>query len=855
VVRTPFPGNKGVPVFNPVFGYYAKLYPKATNTPGFVTAEGLNNHFDPAVGSKDRYQSWLNRYDYNVSSTQKVYAKWYWTRRHDYTGDWTKDTLPGLSEGGGYRIAVGGSVNYVWTLNSSNLFDLGLSASRFQEGLVIPVQTSLKPTTAGFPQYLDAKAAPFTQLPRINFSSLQGISREYAYDSFRGKSLTMELKPSMVTIHGAHTLKYGLNERRYRQPILNPNNSSGAYTFNNTYMRATDSTTTASNYGLEFAAFMMGVPSTASLDTVDSAFWSNRYRALYLQDEWRLTRRLTLNLGLRYERETGSRERFNRGIGGEFYFDTKLPITDLVQAAYAKSPLKELPASAFQVLGGTEYLGTRTDAFTSGTHKLLPRIGGAYMISQHTVIRAGYGWYYDTLNSLNTVRPSQLGYSQTTDTVISTDNGLTFCCGVGPAANLSTGRTPMNDPFPVRADGSRFDLPVANGLGSIANVGRSFTSYPSDFSPDRQQRWRAGLQRQLPGGFVAEVAYSGARSRYWNPQRINFLPQQYWSTGNTRNQAVDDDMNSNVTNPFYIGNLTSLATSNPVLYRYLSSQSLFTSTTIRKNTLLRSFPQMGTLTGVRPGGDVASARSLNKYKDLQVQVEKRFQKGLQLTALYTRASDWAQGFYMNEYDPVGTWTPSADVRPHRFVLSGIYEVPFGKGKKWLAHSPLGYAAGGWQFSWIYQFQSGAPLNWGKLFYYGDPNQLASIANHDTVHDADIHMWFDPAIAYKGSGSVPANFAGLEGRSAQQPGSFQARTFPQRLNDMRADGIRNWDIKLLRNFAIRERLRLVLAMDALNATNHTNFAAPSTDPTSTTFGRVTSTNGSSRVLQLNMRIEF
>ena len=507
VVRTPFPGNRGSPVLNPVFPYYSKLYPKATNTPGFVTPEGINNHFDPSVGQKDRYQSILNRYDYNFSSTQRTYLKWYWSRRHDYSGDWTRDTKPGLHDGGGYRVNSGGSVNHLWTIGSRDLLDLGVSATRFMEGLIIPVQTSLKPTDAGFPQYLDVKAGPFTQLPRISFSSLQGISREYAYEASRGKSLTLEIKPSMVSVRGAHSLKYGWNERRYWQPILNPNNSAGSFSFSNTYMRANDVINTASSYGLEFAAFMMGLPTSATIDTVDPAFWSNRYRALYVQDEWRATRRLTFNLGLRYEREGGIRERFNRGIGGQFYYDLKLPITDLVQAAYGRNPLPDLPASAFQVLGGTEYLGVREDAFTRGTHRLLPRAGSAFMIDDKTVVRGGYGLFYDTLNALNTVRPSQLGYSQPTDTVISNDVGLTFCCGIGAAANLGAGRTILNDPFPVRASGTRFDSPFGSSLGAMINAGRNFTAYPWDFVPDRQQRWRIGVQRQLPEGFVLEVAY------------------------------------------------------------------------------------------------------------------------------------------------------------------------------------------------------------------------------------------------------------------------------------------------------------------------------------------------------------
>ncbi len=133
--------------------------------------------------------------------------------------------------------------------------------------------------------------------------------------------------------------------------------------------------------------------------------------------------------------------------------------------------------------------------------------------------------------------------------------------------------------------------------------------------------------------------------------------------------------------------------------------------------------------------------------------------------------------------------------------------------------------------------------------------MPEIARHKSVHAANIHLWFDPAIAYKGTGPIPADFVGFEGRSGLQPGAFHVRVFPVRLDSLRADGIRNWDLRLLRAFPIREQLRFILALDALNATNHTNFAAPDTDPTSSTFGQVRSQLGASRVLQFNLRIEF
>jgi hypothetical protein len=117
------------------------------------------------------------------------------------------------------------------------------------------------------------------------------------------------------------------------------------------------------------------------------------------------------------------------------------------------------------------------------------------------------------------------------------------------------------------------------------------------------------------------------------------------------------------------------------------------------------------------------------------------------------------------------------------------------------------------------------------------------------------MWFDPNIRFTGSGAIPSGFQGFEGRSASQPGAYHVRVFPTRLSSLRQDGIRNWDVKVKRVFRITEQLRTSFDVDLLNATNHTNFAAPQTDPTRGDFGQVTSQRGLSRVIQFNLRVDF
>jgi hypothetical protein len=619
-------------------------------------------------------------------------------------------------------------------------------------------------------------------------------------------------------------------------------------------MRAADNTTTAAVHGLEWASFLMGIPTSMAIDTNDSGTWSTRYRALYFQDDWRVSGRLRLMFGIRYEREGGITERFNRAIAGGFLYDAKLPITDGAQAAYAANPLPELPASQFKVLGGTEYLSPSHRTYSDGTHKMLPRVSAVVQVNPKTVVRAGYGWYYDTFN-VNNTRPNQYGYSQPTSTTISSDLGMSFCCGVGAAENIGAGRMPVTDPFPVRADGTRFDAPYRDSLGLSAFTGRGLTFTARDFSPAFQQRWRLSVQRELAKNMVVDVSYNGAWAKIPVDQRIDYLPKQYWATGTVRDTALDNELNRNVTNPFSIANFAALRTSNPVVYSYLSTQGFFTSSTIRKHQLLRAYPQANGLRGVRPGFSFADTRGGNRYHDMQIQFQRRLTAGLQTEAMYTYAFGEVQDVYFNEFDAAPSWRPSADARPHRLVWSAIYEMPFGKGKKWLSNGFARYIAGDWQASWIYQYQSGPPTSWNNLFYYGDVASIGSALKHDQTHSNDIHLWFDPSIAYRGTGAIPSGFTGFEGRAANQPGAFQVRMFPVMLDTLRADGIRNWDVRILRRFPIRERFGVSVSADLLNITNHTNFAAPVTGATSTNFGRVTAQNGAPRRIQLNLRIEF
>ncbi len=821
VVRDPFPGNKGIPVLNPMYAAYLKIYPMPNNVPGLVTPEGANNYFAGNMPKIDRHHSLLNRIDWEVTQGHKVSGRWYWNKRTANTQDWTYETVPGLHSDGTTRYNKAVGIDWVWTMNSTNVFNVTVAYNRFTEFSGRPGISKFKPSDVGLPSYMDQRAGANAVLPYLDFSSLQDISYQVAPVTNASNGT---LKGQWLRMQGNHSLKFGFDTRRNYRAVTGPGYSSGRFIFNNTYTRAASDTTTASNTGLEWAAFMMGYPTTITMDTNDSSYLVNPFTSFYVQDDLRVTSRLRLNIGLRAEIEGGGTERFNRGLTGGFYAGDKLPISDLAEAAYAKNPIAQLPAANFKIRGGTRYLGQNAPGTISeGTANILPRLGAVYQLNPKMVIRAGYGWFFDT-NNVTNFDITQTGYSLATAPQISPDNGVTFT-------------TTLKDPFPLRSDGTRFNEPLKNTLGNMGLAGLVVSVIDPNWKASFQQRWRLSFQYELARNLVFEAGYTGSYSKTNLTRRMDPLPQANWATGTVRNSSVDTAMNATAANPLRITNLAPLQASDPVLYNYLSTQSRFTGSTLRVHELLRAYPQFSSVSNTTvPDGRV-------RYGALELQLEKRFSRGFQFTFMYTYANSESRDWFANEFDLLPSWRPNASTMPHRFAFTAIYELPFGKEKKYLSEHWLGRVVGGWQLSTVYQWQSGPPINWSNEFYYGNMDDIASAFNHD-IWKSDIHQWFDPKMPF-------------EKDSAKRPGTFHVRVFPDSLGSLRADGIDNLDLRILRNFAIVKdnRLKAQLSMDMLNALNKTNFAAPSVDPRTSSFGRVSAQRGLSRIIQVNLRFLF
>ncbi len=831
-VRTPFPGNI-IPrsrFVNPAYDTIMKLYP-LPNNPIPAGNQPVNNYLATAMPFKWDYKALSNRVDYQVNEAWRMFGRWSFNDVLEDASDWTYETARGLNSSGLVRENRGATYDVVWTKSPRTIFDFTVSANQFMEGNVQPTPRSYKPSSLGLPSYLDEKAGDYPILPLMNVAGYTRISPTGLENFVDFRMLTA--KAEMTHIRGGHTLRAAFDTRQmFRTADQLIRNTSGNFNFSRAFMKRNDDDFTPSvDLGLGWAAFILGIPDSMTVDTWESYATHTPYHAGFLQDSWRVTPKLTLNMGLRVEWENGGTERYNRMISG-FDPTLELPIAAAAQAAYAAAPLAELPASQFQVRGGSYYAGVggRSRSLFKSQLMWLPRIGAAWQITPKTVVRAGYGIYYDTLNVLN-YNIDQSGFARTTSTVLTNDFGAHW--NFQGRANPANGGTPLFDPFPLRANGTRFDQPVRTALGAMGKVGRGFSFSDYNTPHPRQQRWRVSVQRQLGAETVVEAAYAGSYSDdVLISRKLDILPEKYWADGLVRNDANATFLNANVPNPFRLANFASLAQSQPLLYQDMSTLSFYTSGTIRRQQLLRAFPQMNGLTRTNsPEGYYTS-------HDFEASLNRRFANGFNLNVGYTALRVRRADVFLNEWDPEPADVISNNGRPHRVVGSAVMEMPFGKGKPLLGGvgRGLNYIVGGWQVSLTYEYQPGPVLDWGNVFYYG--NDRGNILNVDRTWD----RWF--------------NTADFERNPARGPAAYHRRVFPTRVEELRGDMTNNWNGNLAKKFDFSERVKFQLRLDVINLQNRSQMSNPSTDPYSTNFGRITSqTNAVNRFIQIMGRLSF
>ena len=835
VVRDPFPNNQ-VPILNPLYQHYVNLYPMPNNPLGVVDSEGRNNYLASATPFNWDYNAYSNRFDWNISPRNRTFVRWSWNKFVEDRGDWTYETARGLHTNGLVRKNVAATIDHVFLQSGTTIWNMSVAYNRFTEGnQMSPAQLARSPSSVGLPSYIDERAAgsPCTLLPLIDFGNYtdMGVNcggyTNYSIGTARGE---------LTKLMGTHSLKSGVEARVHYRSNLPGGNTSSNYTFGNSWVRQRDDTNNAGGLGLEWAAFMLGVPNSVTIDTNDSYYLTNGFYSAYLQDDWRVNSRLTINAGLRYEYEGGFVERYDRGLGGGFRFAEELPISAAAEAAYLRNPIPGL--SAIDVVGGNNYLGAdgAPRSLNDGQHAWMPRVGMVFKVSEKMTARAGYGLFYDTNNVLND-GINQFGYSRGTSTVITNDNGLTFngtnMTSAACRANANACQTIFVDPFPVREDGTRFNEPFGNALGVMARAGRGHDYVDRDWKRARQQRWRAGVQREIGRRLIAEVAYLGSRTDDMTlTQRLNFLPEQFWADGNVRNDAIPAFLDGTVPNPFNIREFEFLRGTNPTLYNDMAANGFFTGTTIRRHQLLRAYPHMNGLQNAR----VPSGKS--RYDHIEMSLQQRLLGGIEYSVAYTRAWDERADFYANEFDTAPTWRVSNSSVPHHFMTTVIAELPFGTGKRWLSDPGVMRAvAGGWQASGIYHLQSGRAIDWGNLFFYGSSYESIEIPRSER----DRARWF--------------NTADFERSGTRQPASFHRRVFPQRFDFLRSDYMNQLDLSMQRTFRLTSGTQFLVRFDAINAFNNVQWDLPTTNPTSSNFGAVTQQWNTPRWLQVQGRFTF
>ena len=651
----------------------------------------------------------------------------------------------------------------------------------------------LNPATATFPQvYLNTRA-PTARCTGACTGTFSGFGN---YNSGDGTltGIVHDWAATMTTLRGNHTLHYGVDVRLYRAfGFFGGFDVSPQLAFLPTYTNGPNDNSSVAPLGQEYAAFLLGIP--AGQMTRSASFATQTaYYAGFIQDDWKLTPKLSLNAGLRYEYETAMSERYDRVVRG-FDRTTPNPIAAQASAAYAKGPIPQLPLNQFQVLGGLQFAGPHNHAlWNAPATNFMPRVGLVYQLNEKTVVRMGYGIYDDTIG-LNRTAAIQTGFTATTPIQASLDNGLHF---TATTAN----------PFPTG-----LSLPQGASGGLTMNLGQTLAVLPVNRLNPYSQRWTFDVQRVVFKDFLVDAGYVGNKAiRLGVDRNINALPNQYLSTSPVRDQATINALSATVANPFY------------------GLNSVYPKT-IAVSDLLRPYPQFGDITETQPIG-------YSWYHGLQVRIEKRFSQGYMAGASYTYSKNMEATGLLNGGDSLVNRSISSLDRPHRLNLQSIVELPLGKGRMLAAHLPRGLDAivGGWQINTVITYQSGAPLGFGNIIFNGNLHDIPLSSDKRSAN-----QWFNTA-----AGFVTAS--GLQLAS-------NLRTFPRYLAGVRGDGQTDWNAVLAKHLKFRERIGLEFRFEGYDILNHPNFSDPNTTVTSSAFGAVTSQAGLSREYQAALKLTF
>lgn len=819
VCRTPFAGNV-IPtarMYAPALAFM-QYFPEP-NLPGvednFITDQNLIRP----------YRSYMVRIDHNIDSKNSIFGKYYHSRNTEDRYNLTMEP-DSIFRGFENRRNNGGNVTWTSTLRSNFILDLRGSWAmfklrRFQEDQ--PTAADLGFT--GIPT--DRQDHIF---PRFDFTNYMTVgSQRSDWNDGRERPFDMfTLQPTLTQIWGNHTFRYGYDFRKLHETFDYAGYASGRFQFQGTYtmQNSSSGSTERDRVGRDLASFLLGIPVASSSSLIDNPQVydvSSKYHGFFVQDDFRVTPKLTLNLGLRYELETGFKESEGR-MAVDFDRTAASPIRAQVLANYNANVPAGVPIDAFQNLAGGFIFARDTTVVNQKMDKnnWQPRLGVSYALDSKTVIRGGFGIFTAPFQLVTQNVIFQPGFSTPTLFVPSTNNGLTFIAD-------------MRNAFPggiASSPGSAQGLMtfVGRDLTSVGNNGPTSIILQNDRKNASYTRFIAGIQREIWWNVGVEATYVFSKGSDLAVNReLNFIPRDCRRSDNGNPCLVDLATANPAT---LVADLASATTylnqtvANP--FRTLVPDSAtWNSSTIQRRRLLTPFPQFGNVSVTEYNGS-------SSFHSLQFQVVKRFTKGLSLNGSYTWSREHLKNQYLNPQDTELTDYISPFERPNRFTFSGIYELPVGKGRTWGDnwHPVVDAILGGWQIQGLYEWQSGEPLLFPNLYFSGDPDQLQSKLGKKNEqgqrYGIDIPAWDISGFYLNGSAPGVAN-------NYTSGSAVSLRNFPFTVDGLRNQRFLKFDVGISKNFRITEGMKFQVRIDAINALNNPYFSSPNITPSSSSFG--------------------
>ena len=765
------------------------------------------------------------------------------------------------------------AVNNTFTINPTTLLTVAYGFNRYYSAS-FQYSTGFNAATGFGGTGFSPSFAKLLQSPTFPAITLGGVGSTASIGASNGGPTVYasnNVAVSATKTLNRHTVKAGYAYRAFDVYTNPTSGGAGAFTFNGQFTSATGAAPT--NSPAAIADLIMGLPSTATLTLNTGSFINTEgYHAVYAQDDYRISEKLTINVGLRYEYEAGQSEKTNRYNVG---FNPT-----------ATSSYTGAGGNTVNVVGGIQFAGQNgapTNCCNNSKTKFSPRIGVSYSPRKDTVIHAGFGVFYAPVG----IAAATTGYSQTSTY---SPGNATGPATVGANAYLSA-------PF-----ASGVLLPTGNTLGALTGIGSSFTGSSTyafttglqDFAKRYPlvEQYSLDVQHQFKKDVLLKVGYYGAHARnFANYTNINQIPDAVLATYAPGGVNSGKSLATKVANPYYATTIGGLPATGVV-----------STATIAQGQLLLPFPQFGAINELESTGG-------SSYNSLVVKGEKRMAKGLTLLGTYTWAANWdniwSTGSQIySTYGPQDAYNPKAERArsinsiPNRATAVVSYDLPFGKGRKFLG-SPSGFGGklldnivGGWQLNDEWIIQNGVPVSVVQTNLsggtYGVTGVGGSYQRPNLVGDAHA-----ACVSGRPQGHLGVTGTGIIGPAYINPTAFSPAlpytygNAPRSL-PCRQPGTDNSNISIFKDFKLSERFRFEFRAEALNAFNTPQFAQPSTTlgitPAGTTqnpgspftvtpsingygatsatsgqgnqsLGNITTTVGFARIIQLGGRLSF